>query len=80
MTTTANTTVPAALPAPVPHHFILTVQTDDGRMVTQDGTVPVVPGIHTRMATYTTLREQVGEHWGLSRFTVLFFSLEPNQL
>ncbi|MFJ8663113.1 hypothetical protein [Streptomyces sp. NPDC093795] len=80
MTTPTNVTTPAALPGTVPLHFILTIQTDDGRTVTSDGTVLSVPGAHTRTATFARLREQAMEHWGLSRCVVLFFSLEPNQL
>ncbi|MFB7937350.1 hypothetical protein [Streptomyces sp. NPDC056049] len=80
MTTTANATVPAEQPAPVPHHFVITLQTGDGRMVTNDGTIPVVPGLHTRMQTYTAVREQIQQSWGLDACTVLYFSLEPNQL
>ncbi|MFE5548977.1 hypothetical protein ACFQ71_34860 [Streptomyces sp. NPDC056534] len=81
MTTTTNATVPAQQPAPVPHHFLLTLQTGDGRIFTNDGVVQVIPDIHTRMDTLKAVRDQVMQQWGLGgQSIVLFFALEPNQL
>ncbi|MEU4099246.1 hypothetical protein AB0F16_01095 [Streptomyces tanashiensis] len=77
MTTTTNAT---QQPAPVPHHFVITLQTSDGRIATNDGTIPVIPGLHTRMQTYTAVREQIRQSSGLGACIVLFFALEPNQL
>ncbi|MFG3492457.1 hypothetical protein [Streptomyces sp. NPDC047972] len=81
MTTTTNATVPAQQPTAVPHHFLLTLQTGDGRIFTNDGVVQVIPGIHTRMDTLKTVREQVLAQYGVrGQAIVLFFALEPNQL
>ncbi|MFD3569688.1 hypothetical protein [Streptomyces sp. NPDC058667] len=80
MTTTTNATAPAEQPTAVPHHFLITLQTGDGRVVTNDGTIPVIPGAHTRMDTLKAVRQQVMEQWALrGQCIVLFFSLEPDQ-
>ncbi|MFD3334946.1 hypothetical protein ACFWV1_20185 [Streptomyces sp. NPDC058700] len=80
MTTTTNATIPAEQPAPVPHHFLITLQTGDGRVVTSDGIIPVIPGIHTRMDTLKAVRQHVTEQWALrGQCVVLLFALEPDQ-
>lgn len=63
------------------YHWVMTVQFDNGRQVaTYDGSIGVVPGVHTRMATYTHLREHMQRNVGTNKLTVLFFDLQPNHL
>jgi hypothetical protein len=65
----------------VKHHWIMTVQFDHGRRTaTYDGSIGVVPGIHTRMSTYTHLREHMQQTVGVDQLVVLFFDLAPDQL
>ncbi|MEU7283369.1 hypothetical protein AB0A69_32020 [Streptomyces sp. NPDC045431] len=74
MTTDTGTT------APVPHHFVLTIQTDDGFTATTEGIISITPGAHTRQQVYTALCDQAREYYDLTRFAVVHFALEPNHL
>ncbi|WP_432185477.1 hypothetical protein [Streptomyces tendae] len=80
MTTTQNTSETNA-PTTADYHWVMTVQYDNGRRAaTYDGPVNLVPGVHTRMATYTHLRERMQKNIGTDQFVVLFFDLQPNRL
>lgn len=70
----------ADTPAPVAHHWIMTVQTSDGRQGTNDGRISAIPGTHTRESTFTALRAHMKDWIGTDNFTVVFYSLEPNDL
>ncbi|MFF9503820.1 hypothetical protein [Streptomyces sp. NPDC014656] len=72
MTVTASTEVT--------YHFVLTLQTDDGSTVTDDGTIPVQPGTHTRAQVLNAVRAGMLQRFGLTGCSVLFFSLAPDQL
>lgn len=74
------TPTPDDAPAAVPYHWIMTVRTDDGRQGTTDGTVNAVPGMHTRATTYTAVRKAMEDLMGTPEYTVVFFSLEPNEI
>jgi hypothetical protein len=65
---------------PVSYHFVLTIQTNEGFSATTEGLIPITPGTHTRQQVYMALCEQVREHYDLTGFSVLHFSLEPNSL
>jgi len=80
MTTTAETATPAQHPDPISFHWIMTVQTNDGRQVTNDGKVGAVPGLHTRETTFQAVRDSMKGLVGTDNFTVLFFSLAPNAI
>lgn len=67
-------------PTPVAHHWIMTVQTSDGRQGTNDGTIGAIPGTHTHATTYTAIRKSMADWMGTTEFTVVFFSLEPNEI
>lgn len=73
---TAQTETTAAT---VAYHWIATVQTDRGQIVTEDGPATAVPGVHTRTTTYNAVRAHLAEKYG-ANFVVLFFSLAPDQL
>lgn len=81
MTTTdaENTTAPT-YPDPVKHHWIMTVQTSDGRQGTNNGAINVTPGLHTHESTYLAVLKSMEQWIGTESFTVQFFSLAPNQL
>ncbi|MGW5776050.1 hypothetical protein [Streptomyces sp. NPDC003863] len=81
MATTTNTTVPAEQATSVQYHFLITLQIEGGRIITNDGTISVVPGLHTRQGILPVVRDQIMQQWGLAGgCIVLFFALEPNQL
>lgn len=61
-------------------HWIMTAQTSDGRQGTNDGRISAVPGLHTRASTYTAVRKAMTEWLGTDNFTVVFFSLAPNEI
>lgn len=65
--------------APVAYHWIATVQTGGGRIDTHDGSIGVVPGVHTRTVTYNTVMTNLNEKYPRG-FALLFFSLTPDQL
>lgn len=67
MTTAQQANEIARPTAAIEHHWIVTVQFDNGRQAaTYDGPVDVTPGSNTRSSVYADLRK-------------LFFSLTPNQ-
>jgi hypothetical protein len=76
----AETPAAPAHPDPVQHHWIMTVQTTDGRQATSDGPIDVIPGMHTHETSYKAVRKSVAAWVGTNEFSVLFFSLTPNQL
>ncbi|WP_330479966.1 hypothetical protein OG301_39175 (plasmid) [Streptomyces platensis] len=75
MTSTSPST-----PAPIKHHWVMTIQTADGRQATNDGQIDVIPGLHTRATSYTAVLNGMKEWVGVTDMTVLFFDLQPNQL
>jgi len=78
-TTTTEATTPTSQPEPISLHWIMTIQTSDGRQGTNDGKVPAVPGVHTHETTYNAVRAHMKDWIGTDNFTVVFFSLTPNQ-
>lgn len=65
-------------PGCIEFYWLATIQTDDGRQITCDGTMPADTRHHTRMTTTRAVLKFLGEkHGGL---TVLFLHLEPNAL
>lgn len=81
---THGTSQPATAPTPaqpsdaVTFYWLATIQTDDGLQITCDGTIGAIPGTHTRASTTKTVIAQLKErHGGL---TILFLSLEPNEI
>lgn len=82
MSETTTETTQAAQPEPVLYHWMMTLQSADGRQATIDGTQPVIEGVHTREQVYAALFPKVKEHWGLTNVgcVCLFFSLERNRL
>lgn len=62
---------------PTRYHWIITGQAGDGRVATHDGHIDIHPS-HTRMATYTYLRERLQEQMGAA-IAVLYFDLAPMQ-
>ncbi|CAM5251327.1 hypothetical protein SXANM310S_00020 [Streptomyces xanthochromogenes] len=79
--TTETSTTKAAPPERVPYHWVVTLQTADGRQASLDGTIPVAEG-SSRAATYTALVAHVKKHFGMTGVAsvVLFFSLERDVL
>lgn len=65
-------------PACVEFYWLATVRTDDGRQITDDGTVPADTRHHTRQSTTRAVLDCLkGRYGGL---TVIFLYLEPNTL
>lgn len=79
-TPTPDDGTPTSTPDAVAHHWLMTVQTNDGRQGTNDGTIGAIPGMHTRATTYTAVRKAMEEWIGTPNFTVVFFSLELNAI
>jgi hypothetical protein len=67
-------------PNAIPHHWIMTVQSSDGRQGTSDGRIDVIPGIHTDETTYSTVLNGMREWIGSTNITVLFYRLAPNEV
>jgi hypothetical protein len=82
MSETTTETAQAATAQTVLYHWMMTLQSADGRQATIDGTQPVIEGVHTREQVYAALFPQVKEHFGLGNVgcVCLFFSLERNVL
>ncbi|MEU3613474.1 hypothetical protein ABZ725_14320 [Streptomyces sp. NPDC006872] len=80
MSASVETSENAALSPGTIHHWVMTVQADDGRQGTTDGVINVVPGVHTREATYSEVLRAVKQWIGSDSVTVLYFALQPNQL
>jgi len=74
------TPTPGDSPAAISFHWIMTVQTNDGRQGTNDGRINAVPGMHTRATTYTAVRKAMEDWMGTAEFTVVFFSLGPDEI
>ncbi|MER7806145.1 hypothetical protein [Streptomyces sp900116325] len=74
MTTQPETTTEA-----VTYHWVATVQTDRGQIVTHDGRVEVIPRVHTHASTYNAVIANLTEMHEQG-FGLLFFSLTPDQL
>lgn len=79
MTTTATEAAEASTPEPISLHWIMTVQTSDGRQGTNDGKISAVPGVHTRETTFAAIRKHMKDWIGTDNFTVVFYSLTPDQ-
>jgi hypothetical protein len=62
----------------VTFYWLATILTDSGRQITASSTVPVVPGVHTRMTTVNAVMQHLKEQHG--SFTVLFLDLAPNEI
>lgn len=69
-----------APPAPIAHHWVMTIQTSTGRQGTNNGLVDVTPGVDTDETTYTTVLDAMKEWIGHENTTVLFYRLSPNDL
>ncbi|MFE7073784.1 hypothetical protein ACFU96_27225 [Streptomyces sp. NPDC057620] len=69
---------PAQPPSVVTFYWLITLQHDNGLQLTCDGTMPAVPGTHTRMTTSRAIMDDLRERHGT--FTVLFLYLEPNEI
>jgi len=80
VTATATETAEPSTPEPISLHWIMTVQTSDGRQGTNDGKITAVPGTHTRETTFTAIRKHMADWIGTDNFTVVFYSLTPNQI
>lgn len=65
---------------PVPHHWIMTIQTSDGRQGTSDGTITLVPGTHTEASAYAHVLGEMKQWIGSENTTVLFYRLTPDAL
>ena len=80
MTTTAETTATTGHPDPITFHWVMTVQTHDGRQATNDGKISAIPGVHDHQGTYQAVRNSMKDLVGTDHFTVVFFSLTPNAI
>lgn len=79
-TAPAETTTPTSQPDPISFHWVMTVQTNDGRQATNDGKISAVPGLHTHETTFQAVRNAMKDVVGTDHFTVVFYSLTPNQI
>lgn len=77
--TTAEGTIQSGHSDPIYLHWIMTVQTGDGRQGTNNGRISATPGLHTHESTYVAVLKQMEQWLGTSDLTVLFFSLTSNQ-
>ncbi|MFJ2202376.1 hypothetical protein [Streptomyces violaceusniger] len=77
---TAQQTTPASEKTTTEYHWIMTVQTPDGRMTTRDAVITVPDGSNgfTRASAFDYVLKQFEADHG-SRLAVLFFDLQPNQ-
>nr|WSZ21161.1 hypothetical protein OH837_48820 [Streptomyces canus] len=65
---------------PISFHWVMTVQTNDGRQATNDGKIGAIPGVHTHETTYQAIRTSMTDLVGTDHFTVVFFSITPNAI
>jgi hypothetical protein len=65
-------------PNTIAFYWLATIITDRGKQLTCDATVDAIPGAHTRMSTTRSVMDFLRERHG--EFTLLFFSLEPNEI
>jgi hypothetical protein len=75
-----SATASSAEQTAVTYHWIMTVQTNDGRQATNDGRINGVPGVHTHETTFQVVRDAMKSVVETDHFTVVFFSLTPNEL
>lgn len=78
MTTQTEQATPNAEPATKEFHWVMTVQTPDGRVNTRTAVITVPEGF-TRAQAFSYVFGQFKEDYG-SPLTVLFFDLQPNRL
>lgn len=71
---------PAGQAAPVPHHWIMTIQAENGRQGTSNGNIEVTPGVHTDESAYSVVLNGMKEWIGSENVTVLFYRLTPNTI
>jgi hypothetical protein len=60
-------------------HYILTVQTAAGDVLTVSSVATFDPAHFSRSMAYREIRSIAANELGHDRFSVLFFSLEPDQ-
>ncbi|CAM5602736.1 hypothetical protein [Streptomyces coeruleorubidus] len=65
-------------PTTTAYHWVMSVQTPDGRFNTRSAIVDV-PGGVTRQQVFEFVYKQFAEEYGAT-LVVLFFDLQPNQL
>lgn len=63
---------------PVEFYWLATIQRET-RQVTHDGVINAVPGMHTRATITKYVLDRLREQYGTG-FTILCYSLEPNDL
>ncbi|MEU7149185.1 hypothetical protein AB0B15_14285 [Streptomyces sp. NPDC045456] len=64
----------------IQHHWIMSIQSGDGRMTTDDGSIGVIPGVHTHTQTFNTVRDLLLDKYAFPAAIVVFFSVTPDQL
>ena len=64
----------------VVHHWIMTVQSERGRMATSDGNILINPATRTQDDVYTEVLNAMKDYVGSTNCTVLFYSLAPNEI
>jgi hypothetical protein len=69
---------PAVPPNAITFYWLATIETDDGIRITCDGTMPAVPGTHTRTSTARAVMQHLKDLHG--DLTVLFLLLEPDEI
>lgn len=74
----SDQTTPAAEPKTSDWHWVMTVQTPDGRVNTRTAVITVPDGF-TRADAFEYVFKQFKADYG-SPLTVLFFDLQPNKL
>ncbi|WP_328758043.1 hypothetical protein [Streptomyces sp. NBC_00271] len=60
-------------------HYILTVQTAAGDVLTVSSVATFDPAVFSRSAAYQEIRSIAADELGHDRFSVLFFALEPDR-
>ncbi|MGW7617392.1 hypothetical protein ACWGLG_16300 [Streptomyces antimycoticus] len=75
---TAQQTTTASEQTTTQYHWIMTVQTSDGRVNTRTAIITVPDGF-TRASAFDYVFKQFKADYG-SPLTVLFFELQPNRL
>lgn len=62
----------------VTFYWLATIATDRGKQLTCDATIPVTPGVHSRMSTTRAVMDFLREKHG--EFVLLYLYLEPNDI
>jgi hypothetical protein len=77
---TAQQTSPVSEQTTTDYHWIMTVQTPDGRMNTRDAVITVSDGTNgfTRASAFDYVLKKFEADHG-SQLAVLFFNIHPNQ-